>query len=162
MNSLGEDMCDPEKKVIPPEWLTTLVLQFYCDGWWSLAAPLIFISKILGRIEVPAGFLTDGPSIPRIPGLYEKFRERAWLIAIIHDWLYSLLCPIQCTREQADEVFHEGMDLLYPGWLDRIKNDEEYAGVRLGGASHFRGGKEEEGENAVIKINLDSLPGEGP
>jgi hypothetical protein len=147
---------------LPDAWKTTLCLQWVSDGWWTLCEPLIYNSNILGTIYVPMGFMTDGPSIPKMPGLYEELRDRAWPIAVVHDYLYSETCSIQCTREQADEVFHEGMDLLYPGWIDRIKNDEEYAGVRLGGASHFRGGKEEEGENAVIKINIDSLPDVGP
>ncbi|MCX5828746.1 MAG: DUF1353 domain-containing protein [Deltaproteobacteria bacterium] len=123
---------------LPDIFLTDLVLRWVADGKWAVHEPFIINSKIVGRIEVTVGTLTDGPSIPKIPVLYEKFRDRAWPAAVPHDFGYDDDCPYDFPREVWDDVFHELMDALYPGWIDRIRNDEEWAGVRLGGESHFR------------------------
>lgn len=57
-------------------------------------------------IDVPAGFATDGASIPRrlwpvIGHPFEPIRMRA---ALIHDWIYSSHI---LTRREADAVYRE-------------------------------------------------------
>ena len=123
--------------MLPQPFKTELVLRWISDGVWAVNEPLIVNVKI-GLVAVPVGFVTDGPSIPKMPLLYEEFRDRAWPAAVVHDWLYSKECPIDISRDQADETFHELMDALYPGWIDRVKNDDEYAGVRACGEMFFR------------------------
>ncbi|OPY15628.1 MAG: hypothetical protein A4E66_00032 [Syntrophus sp. PtaB.Bin001] len=123
---------------LPECFETDLVLRWLTDGHWEVAEPFIINSKHVGRIVVPAGTRTDGPSIPKIPIVYEKYRDRAWPAAVPHDFGYDDDCPYDFPREAWDEMFHELMDALYPGWIDHIQNDKEWLGVRLGGASHFR------------------------
>ena len=125
---------------LPYPFLTDLVLRWVSDGLWRVHEPFGAATKTVGGVVVPVGVLTDGPSIPKVPVIYEKYRDRAWPAAVVHDYLYSKDCAIDCTREQADETFDELMDALYPGWINDIANDAEYAGVRLGGASHWRKG----------------------
>lgn len=127
-----------KKENLPDCFKTDLVLRWVKDSWWKVDVPYGVDTKTVGFLIVPINFLTDGPSIPKMPGLYEEFRDRAWPAAVVHDYLYSIDCPINCTREQADDVFHELMDALYPGWIDKIKNDEEWLGVRTGGGLFFR------------------------
>lgn len=125
---------------LPKQFLTDIVLRWVADGKWAVHEPISVVSELIGLIEIPVDFVTDGPSIPKIPVLYEKFRDRAWPAAVVHDWLYCDKCPLNITRDQADDVFHELMDALYPGWIDQIINDQEWSGVRIGGESHFRRG----------------------
>jgi hypothetical protein len=125
-------------KNLPGNWRTDVILRWDSDGNWVVHDQIIVFTKVLGMLVIPVGAQVNGPSIPKLPGIYEEFSGRAWPESIPHDWLYDKLCPINCTREQADEAFHELMDARYPGWKDRILNDAEWAGVRVGGESHFR------------------------
>ena len=94
-------------------------------------------------IHVPAGFITDMASVPRIfwniypPfGLYGK-------AAILHDYLYSvcgrtpsekdkngLTFYLIYTRAECDAIFKEAMGVLNCSWHCR---GNIYTGVRLGG-----------------------------
>lgn len=82
-------------------------------------------------VLIPAGFLTDGASVPRglwniIPpfGRYNK-------AALLHDFLYKTgrMNRARVTRKQADEIFLAAMVALdVPGW----QRWAMYAGVRVG------------------------------
>lgn len=92
-----------------------------------------FLSTV-GIITVPAGFLTDGASVPRIfwnifPPYGSYFRA-----AIIHDFLYSCR-NTKFNRLESDRIFLEAMTVLGIGWL---KRQTIYRAVRLGGASSFK------------------------
>lgn len=80
---------------------------------------------------VPAGFVTDLASIPRIPFLYDALAEVTIEPPVIHDYLYSKAIG---TRAMADKVLLEAMEVTGVPW---IKRKLIYAGVRVGGASHF-------------------------
>jgi hypothetical protein len=121
-----------------PSFKTNLVLKWEGDGLFSVYDPFIVYHKKYGEIVVPVGTLTDGPSIPKIPVVYGKYRDRAWPPAVVHDYGYDKGCIYQYEREVWDEIFHDLMDELYPGWISRIENDKEWAGVRLGGCLAFR------------------------
>jgi hypothetical protein len=121
-----------------PSYKTDLVLKWEGDGLWSVYAPFIVNHRRYGEIIVPVGTLTDGPSIPKIPVLYERYRDRAWPPAAVHDYGYDKSCVYQFPREVWDQIFHDLMDELYPGWISRVENDKEWAGVRLGGSRAFR------------------------
>lgn len=84
-------------------------------------------------IVVPAGFETDGASIPRalwrlcgnpmeVPRLYA---------AICHDWLYYAK---PCTRKQADCFYRDAQISFGVG---RLKAYTEYYALRLFGGSHW-------------------------
>jgi len=82
------------------------------------------------RIIVPAGFVTDFASIPRVAQVIipKDVGRRA---AILHDWLYATNgCRGFFTRAQADAIFLEALGVLnvFPParWA-------MYSAVRLGG-----------------------------
>lgn len=78
-------------------------------------------------IVVPAGFVTDFASIPRLFWRLEPPLGRAGKAAVIHDWLYSNKLR---TREEADKIFRQAMgDLGVPV----IKRRLMWAAVRAGG-----------------------------
>lgn len=102
------------------------------DGKWRLCAPLIYSSDAINRtITVPADFVTDLASVPRLPVIYWLCGGRANKPAVVHDFLYSNgIVP----REQADAVFLEAMEVVGVPWVYRKLM---WAGVRVGGASHY-------------------------
>ncbi len=90
-----------------------------------------------GTITVPAGFVTDGASIPRLFwALLGPFGP--WFAAaIIHDYLYSDL-NTRFTREQSDLIFKEAMFNLGVDWPRR---EAIYRAVRAFGGRSFKGTK---------------------
>ncbi|HIB1629821.1 TPA: DUF1353 domain-containing protein [Salmonella enterica subsp. enterica serovar Muenchen] len=82
-------------------------------------------------IEVPAGFVTDLASVPRIfwtllppDGKYAK-------AAIIHDYLYDNALR---TKKEADLIFLDGMTVLgVPKWKRLVM----YQAVRLFGRGNY-------------------------
>ena len=82
---------------------------------------------------IPAGFVTDGASVPR--GLWNLFPPygRYSKAALIHDFLYQFGAM---TRAQADYVFLEAMKELGVGFLARWAM---YSGVRAGGWAAWNG-----------------------
>jgi hypothetical protein len=87
---------------------------------WRLIRPLIFESAIRGVIEVPAGFVTDFASVPRLPIAFWLFGDTAHAPAVIHDYLVRVEYP-QCKIEwtQAADVFEEAMKAQGVGLLKR-------------------------------------------
>jgi hypothetical protein len=102
------------------------------DGKWRVVDPLIYESVVAQRtITVPTGFVTDLASVPRLPVVYLACGDCASEAAIVHDYLYSTgLVP----RRVADDVLFEASKVSgVPAW----RRWAMWAGVRLGGASHF-------------------------
>ena len=92
---------------------------------WTLATEFRFVgSKI---IDVPAGFLTDGASVPRV--FWSLFDPTGPYLqaAVIHDYLYNTQV---FSRETADEVFLEAMKACGVGFITR---QTVYRAVRFGG-----------------------------
>jgi hypothetical protein len=102
------------------------------DGKWRLGKPLSYSSEVARRvITVPAGFETDLASVPRLPLVYWLCGGRANKPAVVHDFLYTKgIVP----REMADAVFLEAMRTV---GVPIIYRRLMWAGVRLGGASHY-------------------------
>lgn len=65
-------------------------------------------------VSIPAGFITDLDSVPRIPFVYALIKGRARISAIIHDYLcvYSNL-----TQKEIDKVFKKAMKAEGVDWL---------------------------------------------
>lgn len=76
---------------------------------WELRATVEFCDARHGRcITVPAGFLYDLSSIPRIVwGIISK-EDLGTLAPLIHDWLYRY--PSAYTKAEADRVFSDIME----------------------------------------------------
>lgn len=64
-------------------------------------------SDIIGDFVIPAGFVTDGASIPIGLRWLFPFGGRKMVAAVVHDWLYGANI---CTKEDADLVFKELME----------------------------------------------------
>jgi hypothetical protein len=89
------------------QFLTKLRVEHLNTKWWMLTEPLVYYSALLERdIVVPAGFVTDFASVPRIPIAYWLFGSRANAPAVIHDRLYRWG---DIPRLTADRVFNEAM-----------------------------------------------------
>ena len=84
-----------------------------------------------GDIVVPAGFVTDLASTPKVLwSLFPPHDDYA-KAAILHDYLYA---TAKVSREEADYIFYEAMGVLgVPLWKRRII----YRAVRLFGGSHY-------------------------
>ncbi len=111
------------------------------DRWqWQLWAPVMFRSDLAGEVIVPAGFLTDLSSIPRVLTIaYVWLHDQGRRASVLHDWLYgardgrALAARARPTdpRRLADEVFIEALVAL---GVDAEARGAFWAGVRLGGA----------------------------
>jgi hypothetical protein len=88
-----------------------------------------------GVIGVPAGFITDGASIPEMFwSILSPFGP--WFhAALFHDWGYSRN-NTTLTRAEVDAIFKELMFNIGVPWL---KRETIYRAVRLFGASSYRG-----------------------
>lgn len=94
----------------------------------KLLGALAYFSAVLGKlIEVPAGFLTDYASVPRLPLAYAVLGGKGKKAAVVHDWLYK---SQSVPRAVADAVFREALEASGYGPVVRAMF---YAGVRVGG-----------------------------
>jgi len=106
----------------------------------ELLAPLI-VSTRKGRIEVPAGFISDGASIPKAARklVGDPFSFEYLHAAVIHDALYRQGFLDHITRAQADLIFR---DLMWNTKAPTWKIPPFYAAVRLGGWRSYKKHKE--------------------
>lgn len=116
---------------------------------WKLVEPLAYRTDVAGgrTIEVPAGYVTDFSSVPRIPIVFTLTGDCAHRAAVVHDYLYGQQGAIgdgylPLTRAQCDDVFHEAMAA---DGVDDFEDEEPewrralmWAGVRAGGWAAWR------------------------
>lgn len=98
------------------------------DSHWRLLEEFKYDSDVAGaRIIVPAGFVTDFASVPRVPIAFWLVGDTAHAAAVVHDWLYTTgIFP----KETADGVLYEAMRVSgMPAWRCRLI----YWGVKFGG-----------------------------
>ena len=106
---------DPDLRFLSKETLFQLLTDYYTP-----------------EVVVPAGFKTDGASVPRIlqnifPAVYKYFPA-----CIVHDYMYST--KAKCTKQQADNTFNENLKRLGISDWYRIPM---VAAVRLFGSGNF-------------------------
>lgn len=110
----------------PPQF-SVLDMQDNGNGTFTLLKPLVFTSRTLGVLVVPAGFLTDLASIPQV---FQSFLSKIGPYdepAVVHDYLYATQ---PCTRTLADRTLREGMqDAGVKAWQVFVI----YWAVRIGG-----------------------------
>ena len=86
------------------------------------------------KIIVPAGFVSDGASIPRFFWriIGSPFRGMYRDAAIVHDWLYF---SGKYTRLETDRIFKQAMkELGVSAW----RRGAMYRAVRIGGANSWQ------------------------
>lgn len=83
-------------------------------------------------VVVPAGFVTDFASTPRILWSVLPPTGRYQLAAVVHDFLYW---DQRCTREEADAVFRVAMA---ESLVDAAKRDLLWKAVRKGGDAAWK------------------------
>lgn len=96
---------------------------------WLLLCDLAYQSDVAGLITVPTGFVTDLASVPQ--WALAMIGETAQLASVPHDFAYSTgVIP----RAAADSMLYEACILTeVPQWKAKLI----YAGVRIGGGSHY-------------------------
>lgn len=102
---------------------------------YELVEPLTFwVNK--KREQVPAGFVFDGASIPRLfwRVLTSPYQPRILRAACIHDYLYRTNLV---SRKVADLKFRQ---VLINDGTDKESAETMYVGLRLGGKSAYRSG----------------------
>ena len=113
---------------------------------WRLTSALIWERADKTLIVVPAGFLTDFASVPRLPLIYAWVGGRGSMAAIIHDYLYTVAgtdAYPHITRKDADQEFLRAMSILKEP-SSPIKRAAMYRAVRLFGGFSYQSRKPEE------------------
>lgn len=77
------------------------VLISLAPDQWQLGEPLHYHG-----FTVPAGFVSDLDSVPRIPFVYSRYKGRTVRAAILHDYLYRNQIV---SRKLADTIFLDSM-----------------------------------------------------
>jgi hypothetical protein len=91
----------------------------------------------VGRLLIPAGFESDGASIPKVARALvgSPFEFEYLAAAIVHDALYRKGMFDQVSRAEADLVFR---DLMWNTKVAKWKVPLFYAAVRAGGWRFFK------------------------
>jgi len=99
---------------------------------YRVIEPFIYESDVAGKtIIVPAGYITDLASIPRVPLVYRELEQLADMPGVPHDFCYSTGF---LDRDTADLMLKEACLLI---GLSAWKAQAIYWGVRIGGKSHY-------------------------
>jgi hypothetical protein len=103
-------------------------------GTWRLLDPLVYDSDLVRRIiVVPAGFVTDFASVPRVPFAYWIAGDVAHPAAVVHDWEYT---SHDVDRATADAILEEAANVA-DGPDTAARNKLMKWAVRLFGGSHW-------------------------
>lgn len=82
---------------------------------WRLLTPVVYLSHNRGLIRavVPAGYVTDFASVPRLLWFFTPPSGEYTLAAIVHDWLITDALPAGAvTSPQVDAEFRRAMESL--------------------------------------------------
>lgn len=132
-------------------FLNDLNTRVIDDKHDQLTSEFRYFSKLLGyEIVVPAGFITDYASVPKLPLVFLCFGDTAKLPAVIHDWIYQ---THMVSREMADKIFLEAMGTL--DYIPEWKHQPMYLAVRGFGWRAWGKWKDRAecfGNNCIIKF----------
>ena len=115
-------------------FLTNKVAVATSDGIHiELLEPLLYQTTHGSTITVPAGFKSDGASIPQpLWSMVGCPVGPYWLAAIVHDYLYQ---RTELAKEYCDSILNEAMEALAVPTEQRLAI---YEGVHFGGWKAFR------------------------
>jgi len=121
-------------------------------GWsdgravWTTLAPLRYQSTLLmATVIVPAVFITDLASVPRVPVLWLAAGGRGTRSSTLHDFPYQFgfwwiinqdsgrWVRYEVNKSLTDEVFHESLLADPISGAGRVRAWEMYQAVRWGG-----------------------------
>ena len=130
--------------VTSPRFLGPLEVRKLAGGRWWLLRDLAYDSAVAqARIVVPAEFVTDFASVPRLPFAYWFTGNTGHGAAVIHDWLYQH--PASGDRRLADAVLREALGVQQPALGHEAepawRRQAMWAGVRAFGWWPWRGDK---------------------
>lgn len=117
----------------PHYWPVPLELE-WLDGWWyRLSTPFAFVDDDGTIYQAPAGYLTNGASVPRScwPIMFSPTGPELPM-GVIHDWLYDVG---RLPRPAADLLLLK-MAHHCPG-VSRLKAATMYYAVRWFAAGHY-------------------------
>ena len=121
----------------PPEGpFSELVTQTVGGGRWMLKQDFGYARPNGEVILAPRGFAFDFDSVPRLPLIYWRLKNRTLKAAAAHDWMYhsGRTQPRPdgrgVTRREADAIFLEAMRDEGVGPIHRALI---HFGVRIGG-----------------------------
>lgn len=108
------NLCFPDELILRDAGMRGGSRMFRLGSWYRVLTSL-------GAVTIPAGFLTDGASIPQVFwNILAPFGEY-FPAALLHDYLYSQASTghFNTTRKQADALFLEAMFNLGVPWHTR-------------------------------------------
>lgn len=130
---------EPTNPQADPRFLDPLILEYIDGRNWRLYAGFNYQTDVFPvsrrPIKLPAGFVTDFASIPRLLHSLVPPTGKYGKAAVIHDFLYRSQ-GIAVSRKEADQVFEEAMEALGVGWLTR---QTMYRAVRVFGGRAYKG-----------------------
>lgn len=95
---------------LTPRFLTPLRVEQVAPDLWMTLSESVYQSAVLGaRIIIPAGFVTDFASTPRVPVAFLIAGGCGHHAAVVHDFLYVSHVT---TRAIADAVFGEALGVV--------------------------------------------------
>ena len=109
-----------------------LEVRAHEPGEWLVIRPLQYAPRQGKPITVPAGFITDLASIPRLLRSVYDTQDECREPAVLHDYLY---CVQFGERAEADALFLEALERAGVGLL---KRRSMWLGVRAGGWMYWR------------------------
>jgi len=112
------------------QFTSKLIVEPIGKGFWELQVGFEYHVGTYPSDEiivVPAGFITDFASIPKIFWPIISPTGEHGKAAVIHDYCYYSACY---SRLRSDAIFLEGMKVLK---VKKWKRDAMYFGVVLGG-----------------------------
>lgn len=120
-----------------PRFLDPLVLEYIDGRNWKVVTEFDYHTDIgsLGIVHVPAGFLTDFASVPRVLWRVLPPTGKYGKAAVVHDYLYRTRGI--ATKAQADSIFLEAMTAL---GVDAVTRHIMYEGVHIFGGHSYKGG----------------------
>lgn len=114
--------------------LNYLSLRSLGDMRFQLIFEYIYKTKSY-LILVPAGFITDFASIPKIFHSLILPYGKHTAASVIHDWLYSEKCYYKFTRLEADRMF---LEIMHENGVNFFQAYLMYIAVRIFGNKYFK------------------------